>query len=87
MKPTKTNLFNHALYVMRENYASYPVTMGACCVESCGKMARGSGKCPDCCEEEIAELIGDEALAAEIHSHTKIVNIAISEARGILEGL
>ncbi len=64
-------LFYEALYSMRYNYQNIVTTYGICCIDGCKKIARGSGKCPDCIENEMAQLVGDE-IAMKIHDAIKL---------------
>jgi hypothetical protein len=51
------------------SYPAYPTTFSSCSVCQ-SKPARGGMACPDCLENELAELIGDP-LARQFHHHIK----------------
>jgi len=72
--------FNTALYNLRRNYPNYISSFGSCSTEGCSNSARGSGKCAVCCENEIADIIGNKELAHKIHEHTREVAHSIDNA-------
>ena len=82
---SKENEFRQALYALRYNYPNQETTWGRCCTESCSEGARGSGKCPSCCEDKLAEIIGDEIIAMNIHEAIKDQSFAINDALDLLE--
>jgi len=79
--------FHEALYGLRYNYPNSVTTWGHCCTEGCPNGARGSGKCGTCFENEMAEIIGDEVTAMNIHEAIKDQSRAIAEALELAEEL
>ncbi len=77
--------FNNLLYELRRNYPQYPSTFGVCSKFECNNSARGSGRCASCIADEIAELLGDEDLAMDIHKTTMVTARVIGLALDILE--
>lgn len=66
--PNKTYMISELISAMWRNYPSWPSTFSTC--ECRVNMGRGGGKCADCLETELAELIG-KPLAWEIHQTIK----------------
>lgn len=62
---------HNIIHAMRYNYPLQVSTFGNCAIKSCNNSARGSGKCGDCCEKELAELTGKPMAANEFHLNTK----------------
>lgn len=62
---TKTYQCEELINQLIRQYPVWPSTFSAC---KCKRgMARGGGKCPDCIEEELANLIDDKLLAYRLH--------------------
>lgn len=76
--------FGNALYNIRYNYPNIVTTFGGCCVDGCKNTARGSGKCPDCSERDMAKIIGDR-IAMKIHNAIKLQSHWINEAQDKIE--
>ena len=55
------------------NYPSGVSTFGSC-VNKCGKSARGSGECADCCEKNLAALTTPE-MAAKYHKLVRDIRL------------
>ena len=84
-KQEKKDRFYQLLHAIQHNYptGNLQCTMGPCS-DGCGRTARGSGLYPDCCEKEMAELIG-EVCAGNIHAYISSQQIFIRQAIDILE--
>lgn len=52
------------------NYPDGCVTVGPCPTEGCKNMGRGSGKCADCYEKELASIVGGK-YASEYRLYVK----------------
>lgn len=76
----KERKFWDLLHELRRNYGHFVCTMGSCSTDGCDNPARGGGTCPNCIEDEMAELIGDRYIAGSIHHHTRMVWLNINEA-------
>ncbi len=76
--------FYNALGALRYNYPSSVSTFGPCCTDCCNNSARGSGKCANCAEGELAKIVGDR-IAMKIHNAIKLQSEWIGEAINILE--
>lgn len=76
--PNKTYMVSELIRAMERNYPLHPSTFSTC--ECKSRMGRGGGKCADCLEIELAELIG-KPLAWEIHqtikTYTMLKNAAL----------
>ncbi len=66
---TKLEQLRKLVIHLRRNYPQWPGTFNPCANEGCKKLARGDGKCADCCEKELAEFTDDPILAAKLHHH------------------
>lgn len=66
--PNHTYKVAELINAMFRNYPSWPSTFSTC--ECKVNIGRGGGKCADCLEVELAELIG-KPLAWEIHQTIK----------------
>ena len=77
---SKTEQFFSLLYQLNRNYGQGVSTFGACSTDGCKQSGRGSGRCADCCEREIAVLINDGEVAFCIRDYTRKASEAISEA-------
>lgn len=82
---SKQRDFFSALYDLRQNYFHGVATMGPCCTEGCDKSARGGGKCADCCEKEMADIMGSAIASQRIHRFTRLAHGAIGAALGHIE--
>jgi hypothetical protein len=69
-----------ALYDLRQNYFHGEVTIGPCCTDACNNCAREGGKCGDCCEKEMADIMGWPLAARSIHKFTQLAHSAIDAA-------
>lgn len=58
-----------ALHHLWRNYPRWPSTFGRCS-RGCEEMGRGSGPCADCCERDLAQVVGED-LAAEYHNRVR----------------
>ena len=81
----KEQKFHSALLHLRRNYSHGASTYGNCCVDNCKNNARGSGKCAEHLEAEIAEILGDKSLANKIHEGTRNVWMDIALALEMIE--
>lgn len=73
-------LFHEALYTIRYNYPGAISTFGNCCIDGCKNTARGSGKCPDCAEKDMAKITGNK-IAMKIHNSIKLQSYWINKAQ------
>lgn len=66
--PNKTYMVSELIRALERNHPLHPSTFSTCeCKE---RLGRGGGKCAECLEAELAELIG-KPLAWEIHQTIK----------------
>lgn len=76
----QTNNVEALIYQLERQYPLWPSTFSKC--ECQRHAARGGGKCAECIEEALAELIG-RPLAWELHhalkSYTQLKSYAIHE--------
>lgn len=63
---SKLDLADEYCNGIKRNHPSWPSTFGYCC-NGCKTMARGSGKCANCFEKELAKVVGED-LAHKFHS-------------------
>jgi len=63
---SKLDQADRYISAIMHNYPRWPSTFGPCVTEDCSNSARGSGICPYCYTEKLAELIGED-LADEFH--------------------
>ena len=74
----QTNSVETLIYQLERQYPMWPSTFSKC--ECKRHLARGAGRCGECIEEELADLIG-RSLAWEVHhalkSYTQIKAFAI----------
>lgn len=68
---TKTYEVEQLIHNLSRQYPTWPSTFSTC--ECKRHMARGGGKCADCLEVEIANIIKDELLAYRLHRAIKTV--------------